>query len=116
MIDDTLPAGLAVVSAAGAGWECGVNPAANSLHCQRSDALAPGSAYAPVSVIVNVLESAPDSLINTGVTGGGGETNTANNRDDDSGDGRPRSPMWRSSSRSCRPRRRPASRSRTRWS
>ncbi len=83
VIDDTLPAGLAVVSAAGAGWECGVNPAANSLHCQRSDALAPGSAYAPVSVIVNVLESAPDSLINTGVTGGGGETNTANNRDDD---------------------------------
>ena len=83
VIDDTLPAGLAVASAAGAGWSCSVNPPANSLHCERSDALAPGSAYAPVSVVVNVLEGAPDSVTNTGVTGGGGETNTANNRDDD---------------------------------
>jgi len=30
-----------------------------------------------------VLESAPDTVVNTGVTGGGGETNTANNSDTD---------------------------------
>jgi uncharacterized repeat protein (TIGR01451 family) len=30
-----------------------------------------------------VLESAPDAIVNTGITNGGGETNTANNRDDD---------------------------------
>ena len=36
-----------------------------------------------MNVLVNVLESAPDIVVNTGVTGGGGETNTGNNRDDD---------------------------------
>ena len=35
-----------------------------------------GAAFPAVSVLVNVLESAPDTLVNTGVTGGGGETNT----------------------------------------
>jgi uncharacterized repeat protein (TIGR01451 family) len=83
VIDDTLPGGLGVVSASGAGWSCTVDGGANSLHCGRSDALAPGGAYAPVSVVVNVLESAPETVVNTGVTGGGGETNTSNNRDDD---------------------------------
>ena len=83
VIDDTLPAGLQVVSAAGTGWSCSVSAATNSLHCDRSDPLAPGSAYPPVSVVVNVLESAPDTVVNTGITGGGGETNTSNNRDDD---------------------------------
>ena len=32
-----------------------------------------------MSVVVNVLESAPDTVVNTGITGGGGETNTSNN-------------------------------------
>ena len=45
--------------------------------------LAVGAAYPAVNVLVNVLESAPDALVNTGITGGGGETNTTNNRDDD---------------------------------
>jgi uncharacterized repeat protein (TIGR01451 family) len=83
VIDDTLPAGLGVVSASGDGWTCAVNTAANSLHCERGEALAVGAAFPAVSVLVNVLESAPDTIVNTGVTGGGGETNTANNRDDD---------------------------------
>jgi uncharacterized repeat protein (TIGR01451 family) len=83
VIDDTLPNGLGVVSAAGAGWACAVNIPANSLHCERSDALAQGAAYPPVSVVANVLESAPGTVVNTGVTGGGGETNTTNNSDDD---------------------------------
>ncbi|MDP9260173.1 MAG: DUF11 domain-containing protein [Actinomycetota bacterium] len=84
VIDDTLPNGLGIVSASGANWTCSVNmPPANSLHCHRSDPLAPGAAYEPVSVVANVLESAPDSVVNTGVTGGGGETNTSNNSDTD---------------------------------
>ena len=36
-----------------------------------------------MSVVANVLESAPDTVVNTGVTGGGGETNTSNNSDTD---------------------------------
>jgi uncharacterized repeat protein (TIGR01451 family) len=83
VIDDTLPAGLGVVSAGGPGWTCSVDTGANSLHCERGDELAVGAAYPAVSVLVNVLESAPDTVVNTGITAGGGENNTANNRDDD---------------------------------
>jgi uncharacterized repeat protein (TIGR01451 family) len=83
VINDTLPAGLGIVGATGAGWTCGVDGGTNSLHCERPDELAAGAAFPAVSVLVNVLESAPDVVVNTGVTGGGGETNTSNNRDDD---------------------------------
>ncbi len=83
VLDDTLPAGLAIVSASGDGWACGVDGAGNALHCERSDVLAVGAAFPVVNVLVNVLETAPDALVNTGITGGGGETNTSNNRDDD---------------------------------
>ena len=83
VVDDTLPAGLGIVSAVGDGWTCGVDAAANSLHCSRADVLAVGTAFPAVTVLVNVLESAPDALVNTGVTGGGGETNLTNNSDDD---------------------------------
>ncbi|HET6174232.1 MAG TPA: DUF11 domain-containing protein [Gaiellales bacterium] len=83
VIDDTLPAGLGVVSASGTNWTCSVSTAANSLHCERADPLAAGAAYEPVGVVVNVLENAPDTVTNTGVTGGGSETNTSNNTDDD---------------------------------
>jgi uncharacterized repeat protein (TIGR01451 family) len=83
VIDDTLPGGLAVVGASGANWACSVDTTANSLHCARSDPLAVGAAYEPVSVVVKVLESAPDTIVNTGVTGGGSETNTSNNSDSD---------------------------------
>jgi uncharacterized repeat protein (TIGR01451 family) len=83
VIDDALPGGLALVGAGGPNWSCTVDTTANSLHCERSDALPAGAAYEPVSVVVNVLESAPDIIVNTGVTGGGGETNTSNNRDSD---------------------------------
>ena len=83
VIDDTLPAGLGVVSAAGTGWACSVDTTANSLHCDRTDSLAVGAGYPPVSVVVNVLESAPDTITNTGITGGGNETNTSNNTDSD---------------------------------
>ena len=49
VIDDTLPADLGLVSAAGDGWACTVTGATNSLHCARSDALAVGAAFPPVA-------------------------------------------------------------------
>ena len=82
-IDDTLPAGLGIAGASGTGWACKINPGANSLHCDRGDSLASGAAFPAVSVLVNVLESAPGTVVNTGVTSGGGETNTGNNTDTD---------------------------------
>jgi uncharacterized repeat protein (TIGR01451 family) len=83
VIDDTLPKGLGIVTASGTSWTCSVSVPKNSLHCERADALAPGAAYEPVSVVANVLESAPDTVVNTGVTTGGGETNTSNNSSTD---------------------------------
>jgi uncharacterized repeat protein (TIGR01451 family) len=83
VIDDTIPSGLGIVSAGGTNWTCSVDTTANSVHCERADELAVGAAYEPVSVLVNVLESAPDSIVNTGVTGGGSETNLTNDSDDD---------------------------------
>jgi uncharacterized repeat protein (TIGR01451 family) len=87
VIDDALPGGLGglgVVSASGDGWTCSVDTGpANSLHCERADGLAVGASFPAVSVLVNVLESAPDTVVNTGVTNGGGETNTSNNSDTD---------------------------------
>jgi uncharacterized repeat protein (TIGR01451 family) len=85
VIDDPLPPGaLGVVSASGDGWACSVDTGpANRLHCERADVLAVGASFPAVSVLVNVLETAPDAIVNTGITGGGGETNMANNRDDD---------------------------------
>ncbi|HEY3614864.1 MAG TPA: DUF11 domain-containing protein [Gaiellales bacterium] len=83
VLDDVLPAGLGIVGASGSGWACGVDPAAGSLHCERGDPLAVGAAFPPVTVLVNVLESAPDTIVNTGVTGGGGEQNLTNDSDDD---------------------------------
>ena len=62
VIDDTLPPDLGLVSAAGDGWACAVTAATNSLHCDRADSLAVGAAFPPVTVLVNVLESAPDSV------------------------------------------------------
>jgi uncharacterized repeat protein (TIGR01451 family) len=82
-VDDTLPAGLTAVSATGSGWTCTVDPVADALHCERPDALATGGAYPAVTVLVNVLESAPDTVVNTGFTGGGSETNLTNDSDDD---------------------------------
>jgi uncharacterized repeat protein (TIGR01451 family) len=81
MLGDTLPAGLGIVSASGGGWTCDVDGTANSLHCTRGDVLAVGGAYPAVTVLVNVLESAPDTVVNTGFTAGGGETNLANDDD-----------------------------------
>ena len=82
-IDDTMPAGLTAVSATGSGWACTVDAVANALHCTRADSLPVGSAYPAVTVLVNVLESAPGTIVNTGVTGGGGETNLTNDRSSD---------------------------------
>ena len=83
VIDDTLPGGL-----------CGRQRERRRLgvlgrHDRQLAALRAlrpargGRGLPPVSVVVNVLESAPDTIINTGITGGGSEINTSNNTDSD---------------------------------
>jgi LPXTG-site transpeptidase (sortase) family protein len=77
-VTDALPAGLTPTSVAGTGWTCPA-PVGQTVSCARADALAGGASYPPVTVTVNVLQSAPSSVINTATVSGGGETNTSNN-------------------------------------
>ncbi|MFE9096254.1 hypothetical protein [Streptomyces sp. NPDC007264] len=74
-VHDTLPAGLTAGGLSGIGWSCTLA----TLTCTRSDVLAAGGSYPPLTLTVNVAADAPDQVTNTvTVTGGGdGTTHTA---------------------------------------
>jgi uncharacterized repeat protein (TIGR01451 family) len=65
-VTDTLAAGLSLVSMAGTGWNCASNT------CSRSDALAGGASYAPITVTVNVQSNATSPQVNQVSVSGGG--------------------------------------------
>lgn len=75
-IDSNL-SGLSLAAMFGQGWTCGPpNNAANV--CTRSDALAPGSSYPPITVLANVGVNAPSPQTNTvTLSGGGSASNSA---------------------------------------
>ena len=67
-VTDFAPSQLTLVSMSGTGWTCGGNI------CSRSDALAGGSSYPPITVIVNVASNAPSQVTNEISVVGGGST------------------------------------------
>jgi hypothetical protein len=67
-VTETVPAGLALVSMAGAGWSC----ASGSNKCTRSDVLAAGASYPPIAVTVNVAAAASSPQVNSVAVSGGG--------------------------------------------
>ena len=73
-VTDMLPAGLTATDIIGDGWATDLG----SLTCTRSESLAPGAGYPPITVIVDVAANAATSLTNTVTVSGGGEINTAN--------------------------------------
>jgi uncharacterized repeat protein (TIGR01451 family) len=75
-INDTLPTGVTPTSATGSGWACAI--AAQTVSCMRSDVLAGASIYPSITVNANVSQSAPATVTNTAMVGGGGEINLAN--------------------------------------
>jgi uncharacterized repeat protein (TIGR01451 family) len=75
-INDTLPTGVTPSSASGTGWACSI--AAQTVSCMRSDMLAGASTYPAITVNANVTQSAPATVTNTAMVGGGGEINLAN--------------------------------------
>jgi uncharacterized repeat protein (TIGR01451 family) len=75
-MNDTLPLGLTPTSASGTLWACSVS--AQTVSCTRSDSLLANSSYAPITLNVNVSQSAPATVTNTAVIGGGGEANLLN--------------------------------------
>ena len=74
-VTDVLPAGIVATSIAGSGWSC-TQPAGP---CTRSDALAAGVAYLPITLTVNVASDAPATVVNTAAVSGGGDVNSGNN-------------------------------------
>jgi len=76
-VSDTVPAGLTPTAAAGAGWVCSI--VVQSVSCTRSDPLAAGASYPPITLTVNVSPAAPPSLTNTVTVAGGGDINSSNN-------------------------------------
>jgi uncharacterized repeat protein (TIGR01451 family) len=67
---DTLPWGLTATAMSGTGWTCDVS----AVTCYRSDALAAGSSYPPVTLTVSVATDAPASVTNSVTVSGGGMT------------------------------------------
>ena len=71
---DALPAGLTATAISGAGWTTDLG----SLSCTRSESLAAGAGYPPITVIVNVATNADSSLTNAATVSGGSQINAAN--------------------------------------
>ena len=69
-VTETVPSGLTLVSMAGTGWTCAVIPT-----CTRTDALAGGAGYPPITVTVNVGGSATTPQVNAVAVSGGGSPN-----------------------------------------
>ncbi len=67
-VTDTLPAGLTATAMAGNGWSCTLS----SLSCIRSESLAPGLSYPPITLTVNVTLSSTGSVTNIASVSGGG--------------------------------------------
>ena len=66
-VTETLPAGLTLVSMAGTGWDCTTLP-----KCTRSDTLAGGASYPPITVTVDVTTTAASLQVNAVSASGGG--------------------------------------------
>ncbi len=85
-VTDSLPIGLTATGFGGTGWtSCTATPVAGPapLSCQRSDALAAGSSYPPITLTVSVALDAPATVTNSATVAGGGETATANDNASD---------------------------------
>lgn len=62
-VNDTLPAGLVPVGAAGTGWSCNIT--GQAVTCTRSNALPPTQSYPAITITVNVDNHAAPNLTNT---------------------------------------------------
>lgn len=75
-MNDTLPLGATPTAASGTGWTCSIS--GQTVSCSRADALGGGAAYPAITVTANVTQSAPATITNSGVIGGGGDVSPLN--------------------------------------
>jgi uncharacterized repeat protein (TIGR01451 family) len=84
-VTDTLPTGLAPTAADSGlinGWS--VTTSGQAITATRSDILASGDSFPPLTLTVSVANNAPASLANVATVAGGGELNTSNDSASDS--------------------------------
>jgi hypothetical protein len=67
-VNEAVPPPFTLVSMSGSGWTCPFGPHT----CTRSDALAAGASYPPITVLVNVTASTPSPQVNQVSVSGGG--------------------------------------------
>ncbi len=73
----SVPPTYTVSSLSGPGWTCTTNNI--SPFCTRTDALAPGASYPPITVMVDIANAGPSSVSNSASVVFTGDTNTNNN-------------------------------------
>lgn len=73
-LHDSLPTGLTGTAISGTGWTCVLA----TFTCTRSDPIAGGTSYPPVTVTVDVASDAPGQVTNVATASGGGEITTTN--------------------------------------
>jgi uncharacterized repeat protein (TIGR01451 family) len=78
VVADPMPATISFGPPGGAGWACAQTPAFE-VRCTRSDSLAPGASYPPITISGTILSVPPDGLINTSTVSGGGDSDQSNN-------------------------------------
>jgi hypothetical protein len=66
-VTENVPDGLTLAWMSGTGWNC----PGGSNSCARSDPLAAGASYPPITMSVNVASDAPSSLTNQATISGG---------------------------------------------
>jgi endonuclease G len=74
-VSNALPSSLTATALSGSGWTLNLT----TLTCIRSDSLAAGASYSPITLTVSVASNAPASVTNMAALSGGGDTNAANN-------------------------------------
>lgn len=74
VVTDTLPAGLAATAISGPGWSCDLA----AVSCTRSDVLAAGASWPPITLIVGIAPDAPPTVVNTAIVSGGGDLTAGN--------------------------------------
>lgn len=76
-VQDIVPAGMTAGTPSGSGWT--FSKSGNNITATRSDVLAPGATYPPITIPVAVAVNAPDSITNTATVANEFDANTANN-------------------------------------
>ncbi|MCC6539820.1 MAG: VCBS repeat-containing protein [Bryobacterales bacterium] len=74
-VGESINTGLLLTGLAGTGWSCNVS----TFSCTRSDVLAGGASYPPVTATFTVRPDAPAQVSNTATVSGGGDASNGNN-------------------------------------